>query len=66
MMGRECGGEERMDETVDLPVAREPVRPIRIMVGVDEGGDRRWWVLCAGMWVDGCGVVLEGCEIKLC
>lgn len=33
MMGRECGGEERMLATVDLPVAIEPVRPIRSMAG---------------------------------
>jgi hypothetical protein len=26
-MGREYGGEERIEETVDLPVAIEPVRP---------------------------------------
>lgn len=32
-MGREWGGKERRWETVDFPVAREPVRPIRIMVG---------------------------------
>lgn len=29
IMGSEYGGEERMFETVDLPVAIEPVRPRR-------------------------------------
>lgn len=29
MMGRLWGGERRILETVDLPVAREPVRPMR-------------------------------------
>lgn len=46
MRGRECGGEERMLATVDLPVAMEPVRPIRSMASregrglmeVNEGG----------------------------
>ena len=52
IIGRECGGEERMRETVDLPVAREPVRPIRIMV-VGGGGE----VVGFWMWVDGCGGV---------
>ena len=33
MMGREYGGCERRFETVDLPVAIEPVRPIRSMGG---------------------------------
>jgi hypothetical protein len=32
-MGSECGGERRICETVDLPVAMEPVRPRRSMVG---------------------------------
>lgn len=27
IMGSEYGGEERMEDTVDLPVAIEPVRP---------------------------------------
>ena len=27
IIGREYGGEERIEETVDLPVAIEPVRP---------------------------------------
>ena len=31
MIGRECGGLERRDDTVDLPVAMEPVRPMRSM-----------------------------------
>jgi hypothetical protein len=31
-MGREYGGEERMEDTVDLPVAIEPVRPRRSIV----------------------------------
>ena len=31
MMGREYGGLERRDETVDLPVAIEPVSPRRSM-----------------------------------
>lgn len=31
MMGREKGGEERIVEDVDLPVAMEPVRPMRSM-----------------------------------
>lgn len=34
IMGRECGGDVRRVETVDLPVAIEPVRPIRSIVGV--------------------------------
>lgn len=28
MRGRECGGDERIAATVDLPVAIEPVSPI--------------------------------------
>jgi hypothetical protein len=32
MMGSEYGGVERMEETVDLPVAIEPVRPRRSIV----------------------------------
>ena len=32
MMGREKGGEERMVEQVDLPVAMEPVRPMSSIV----------------------------------
>ena len=31
--GKEKGGEERMVEAVDLPVAMEPVRAMRSMVG---------------------------------
>lgn len=34
MMGREFGGEERRAETVDLPVAIEPVRPIMSIVRI--------------------------------
>lgn len=34
MMGRLCGGEDRMEEQVDLPVAIEPVRPMSRMVFV--------------------------------
>ena len=34
MMGREYGAEDRIEETVDFPVAIEPVRPKRsILVG---------------------------------
>jgi hypothetical protein len=32
-MGREYGGWDKRDETVDFPVAIEPVRPRRSMVG---------------------------------
>lgn len=39
MMGRWWGGEWRRVETVDLPVAREPVRPMRIMVWDEVAGD---------------------------
>lgn len=28
MMGNEYGGDERMEDTVDLPVAMEPVSPM--------------------------------------
>ena len=35
MIGSEWGGAERRRETVDLPVAREPVRPMSIIVEVD-------------------------------
>ena len=31
-MGREYGAEERIEETVDFPVAIEPVRPTSSMV----------------------------------
>ena len=34
MRGSACGGEERRRETVDLPVAMLPVRPIRSIGGV--------------------------------
>lgn len=37
MRGRECGGEERREETVDFPVAMEPVRPMRSILGVLDG-----------------------------
>jgi len=33
MIGREWGGEVRSCAVVDLPVAMEPVRPMRRMVG---------------------------------
>lgn len=36
-MGREYGGEERREDTVDLPVAIEPVRPIISMFAVSAG-----------------------------
>ena len=39
-MGREYRGEERREETVDFPVAMEPVRPMINIV---------WFVLCC--WV---------------
>lgn len=32
MRDRECGGDERSDATVDLPVAIEPVSPIMSIV----------------------------------
>lgn len=32
MRGRECGWDERIDATVDLPVAIEPVSPIMSIV----------------------------------
>ena len=32
MRGRECGGDERIDATVDLPVAIEPVSPMMSIV----------------------------------
>jgi len=32
MMGRECGGDERSWEVVDLPVAIDPVSPMRRIV----------------------------------
>ena len=44
MMGREWGGERRREETVDLPVAMEPVRPIIIILlgwVCEEGRGRR-------------------------
>lgn len=41
MMGSECGGDERIWDVVDLPVAIEPVRPMRrILRGFLRGGDR--------------------------
>lgn len=39
MMGREYGGEERREDTVDFPVAIEPVRPIISMFAVSGGLD---------------------------
>lgn len=36
IMGREKGGAERIEDTVDLPVAMEPVRPRRSIFG--------WWL----------------------
>jgi len=39
MTGREKVGEERMAEQVDLPVAMEPVRPMRSMVDRTDVGD---------------------------
>lgn len=43
IMGREYGGEERMEDTVDFPVAIEPVRPRRSMMGCEGRvpGERR-------------------------
>ena len=52
IMGREWGGEERMDETVDLPVAIEPVRPRRSILTLR--GRRRM----EGEMSDGCCGVL--------
>ena len=37
MIGRLYGGDVRMEETVLLPVAMEPVRPMRSMVAVGGG-----------------------------
>lgn len=34
MRGRECGGDERIAATVDLPVAIEPVSPIMSIVKI--------------------------------
>jgi hypothetical protein len=34
MMGRLYGGDERIEETVDLPVAILPVRPRRSMIAI--------------------------------
>lgn len=48
MIGREWGGAERRRETVDLPVAREPVRPRSIIVGV-----QGWALGLVGMLVIG-------------
>lgn len=53
IMGREWGGEERMVETVDLPVAREPVRARRSMV---VGGVGCFVSLSGEGWKDACGV----------
>lgn len=47
MRGRECGGEERMAEAVDLPVAMEPVRAISNIFRLDllfrKGNGGRTW-----------------------
>lgn len=47
-MGREYRGEERREETVDLPVAMEPVRPMINIV---------WFTMCCS---GGRGVVVGG------
>jgi hypothetical protein len=57
-MGREQGGEERMAETVDLPVAIEPVRPRRSILVVYMR--RRLWVSRIG--VDGKLLWFSGVE----
>ena len=44
-MGREYRGEERREETVDLPVAMEPVRPMISIL--------RWFICCRRV-LDGC------------
>lgn len=41
-MGREYRGEERREETVDLPVAMEPVRPIINIVVYSVVGGVGW------------------------
>ena len=43
MRGRECGGDERIDETVDLPVAIEPVSPIMSIVRMVHSAVCLWW-----------------------
>lgn len=51
MMGREWGEQERMEETVDLPVAMEPVRPMRSILGE---------IYSVGVGARLVGVVVEG------
>ncbi len=43
IIGREWGGAERRRETVDLPVAREPVRPMSIIVEMEEWTWMSFW-----------------------
>ena len=54
MIGRECGGWERRRETVDLPVAMEPVRPMRSI----PWGGWVWWDV-GGFRVGVVGMVLS-------
>lgn len=52
MRGRLCGGEERIWATVDFPLARVPVRPIRSMVV--------FWIFWVFFWREWGGGGLEG------
>ena len=56
IMGREYGGWERRVETVDFPVAMEPVRPMRSMVA----GGEMWDVEEGRVGVDGCSCARRG------